>query len=211
MSFGFGIGDIIAVAELAWKLYHFCFVVSRGAPHEFQLLLQQITSLSQSLKLLQLEAKNLTSTLMSSGPDRIQMVGEIMARVKNILAELEKFAVKYQKMGDTFHPQFNLLDPGTRVDVEQLAEVGDLLLFVELEEGWLIDRTQAIKSELEGIDASMVLPPSSDQIHACDFSIWEMQAKGASIQPGKRPEAGYHSWETEDEHVLFRGWTSYIL
>ncbi|KAL0631582.1 hypothetical protein Q9L58_009553 [Maublancomyces gigas] len=189
MSFGFGVGDVIAVAELAWKLYHFCFVVSRGAPHEFQLLLQQITSLSQSLKLLQLEAKNPTSNLMSSGPDRIQMVGEIMARVKNTLAELEKFAVKYQKMGDTSHPQFNLIDPGIRLDVEQLAE--------------------AIRSELEGIDASMVLLPSSDQIHACDLSIWEMQAKGASIQPGNRPEAGYHSWETEDEHVLFRGFAYY--
>lgn len=101
MSFGVGVGDVIAVAELAWKLYHFCFVVSRGAPHEFQLLLQQITSLSQSVQLLQLEAKNPTSTLLSSGPDRIQMVGEIMCRVKETLMELETFATKYKKLGDT--------------------------------------------------------------------------------------------------------------
>lgn len=101
MSFGFAIGDVIAVAELAWKLYHFCFVVARGAPHEFQLLLQEITSLSQSVQLLQLEAKNPKSTLMSSGPDRIQMVGEIMCRVKETLTTLETFATKYQKLGDT--------------------------------------------------------------------------------------------------------------
>lgn len=101
ISFGFALGGVIAVAELAWKLYHFCFVVARGAPHEFQLLLQEITSLSQSVQLLQLGAKNPNSTLMSSRPDRIQMVGEIMCRVKETLTTLEKVATKYKKLGDT--------------------------------------------------------------------------------------------------------------
>lgn len=109
MSFGFGVGDFIAVAELAWKLYHYCYVVSRGAPQEFRLLLQEITALSQSIQLLQLEAKNPTSTLMSSGEDRIRMVGEIMIRVEETLRELEKYAKKYEGLGDAERAKRKLL------------------------------------------------------------------------------------------------------
>lgn len=101
MSFGFGVGDFLAVSELAWNLYRYCYVVARGAPQDFQLLLQEITALSQSITLLQEEAKDPNSTLMRSGEDRVRMVREMMARVEVTLRELEKHAKKYAKLGDT--------------------------------------------------------------------------------------------------------------
>ncbi|RPB07542.1 hypothetical protein P167DRAFT_495646 [Morchella conica CCBAS932] len=101
MSFGFGVGDFIAVSQLAWNLYRYCYVVSRGAPQEFQLLLQEITTLSQSIKLLELEAQDPNSTLVRSGEDRIRMVKEMMSRVEVTLKELEKHAKKYEKLGDS--------------------------------------------------------------------------------------------------------------
>lgn len=100
MSFGFGVGDFLAVTELAWNLYRYCYVVSRGAPQEFQLLLQEITNLSQSIQLLQDEAKDPNSTLVRAGEDRIRMVQEMMSRVEDTLRELQKHAKKYEKLGD---------------------------------------------------------------------------------------------------------------
>lgn len=101
MSFGFGVGDFLAVTELAWNLYRYCYVVARGAPQEFQLLLQEITSLSQSIQLLQEEAKDPNSTLVRAGDARIIMVKEMMGRVEVTLRELEKHAKKYEKLGDS--------------------------------------------------------------------------------------------------------------
>lgn len=100
MSFGFRAGDFLAVAELAWTLYRYCCVVAGGAPEDFQLLLHEITVLSQSIKLLQEEAKDPTSTLVRSGEDRVRMVKEMVIRVEVTLRELKTHAEKYAKLGD---------------------------------------------------------------------------------------------------------------
>lgn len=100
MSFGLGVGDFLAVSELAWNLYRYCYVVAKGAPEDFRMLLQEITALSQSLRLLETDAKNPESTLMQSGEARIVMVKEMIARVEITLRELEKFAKKYEKLAD---------------------------------------------------------------------------------------------------------------
>jgi len=55
MSFGFSVGDILAVSQLAFTLYRQCYLVARGAPQEFQLLVAELTNLSTSLRLLQYE------------------------------------------------------------------------------------------------------------------------------------------------------------
>lgn len=100
MSLGFGVGDFLAVSELAWKLYRNCYVVARGAPQEFQLLLQEITTLCQSINLLKEEAKDPESTLVRSGEARIKIVHELIGRVMLTLGELEDTAKKYAKLGD---------------------------------------------------------------------------------------------------------------
>lgn len=101
MSFGFSVGDFLAVTELAWNLYRYCYVIARGAPQEFQHLVQEIATLSQSIQLLQEEAKNPNSTLVRSGDDRIRMVREMIKRLEVTLKELEVYAKKYAKLGDT--------------------------------------------------------------------------------------------------------------
>lgn len=57
MPFRFGAGDLLAVPELAWKLDRYCYVFLKGAPQDFPLLLQDITTLSQSIRFLEVEAK----------------------------------------------------------------------------------------------------------------------------------------------------------
>lgn len=100
MSFGFGVGDFLAATELAWNLYRYCYVVARGAPQEFQLLVQEISTLASSLRLLSEEANDPKSILVRSGDDRIRMVKEMISRVEVTLGELEKHAKKYETLGD---------------------------------------------------------------------------------------------------------------
>lgn len=100
MSFGFGVGDFVATAQLAWHLYKNCYKVAKGAPHDFQLLLQEIHTTHGSIQLIQEEAINPDSTLVRAGADRVKMVKDIIAQVDDTLQELGKHAKKYEKVGD---------------------------------------------------------------------------------------------------------------
>ena len=93
-------GDIIAVRQLAYTLYTKCYKVARGAPHEFQHLLYEVSMLSQAMKLLQEEVEREDSTLMKAGESRIQTVNEAVKRVRTTLKELEKHSNRHTKLGD---------------------------------------------------------------------------------------------------------------
>jgi hypothetical protein len=95
MSFGFGIGDILAVGKLAWTLYRECYSVARGAPQEFQVLTGEIATLSNSLKILQEEVEDPNSLLVLAGEDRVKMVNEMVARIHVTLKELQQVAKRY--------------------------------------------------------------------------------------------------------------------
>lgn len=56
--------------------------------------------LSQSIQLLQGDAANPESTMVRAGEDRVRMVKEMMVRVE-VTLKLQKFAEKYDKLGDT--------------------------------------------------------------------------------------------------------------
>ena len=70
MSFGFSATDFVQVGQLAWTLYRECYKVARGAPQEFQLLVGEISTLSNSLTILQEEVKDPESTIVQAGEDR---------------------------------------------------------------------------------------------------------------------------------------------
>lgn len=98
MSFGFGVGDFLAVADLAWKLYRYCYIVAKDAPRDFKLLLQEICTLASSLKLLKDEVDDPESTLRRSGEDRVRMVNDMISRIGMTLEELEKYAKRYESL-----------------------------------------------------------------------------------------------------------------
>lgn len=68
-------------------------------PKEFQLLVGEISGLSNSLKVLQEEISDPKSVLIRAGEDRVRMVNEMMSRVRTTLKELEKVAKKYEALG----------------------------------------------------------------------------------------------------------------
>jgi hypothetical protein len=96
MSFGFAIGDFIAVAELAHKLWHDVYMVARTAPEEVRSLSSELSVLSQSIRLLVDHASNPESILVQAGQDRVQLVNTMIAGAKETLLRLEAFAKKHQ-------------------------------------------------------------------------------------------------------------------
>jgi hypothetical protein len=95
MSFGFAIGDFVAVGQLAFKLYRDCFKVAKGAPQEFQVLKGELSNLHNALKILEEEVKNPESVLIKAGEDRVRMVNEMVSNVGVTLKKLEKVAAKF--------------------------------------------------------------------------------------------------------------------
>lgn len=100
MSFGYAVGDIIAVGELAWKLYHDCYLVARGAPQEFKLLVDELKTLHMSMKMFQEELENNDSILSRSGDDRKKMLQDMVAQVKTILDGLFEIFQKHRNIGN---------------------------------------------------------------------------------------------------------------
>ncbi len=81
------------------RLYRECYKIARGAPQEFQLLVGEISTLSNSLNILQEEVKDPTSTLVQAGEDRVRMVNEMICGIGETLKRLEKVARKYEILG----------------------------------------------------------------------------------------------------------------
>lgn len=101
MSFGFAIGDFIAVGELAHKLYKDVYKVSRSAPAEIQELAKELSVLSTSLQLLTEEAQDPQSVLVRSGESRLNMVKEMISNTKETLTKLEAYAKKHELLTDS--------------------------------------------------------------------------------------------------------------
>jgi len=66
MSFGFSVGDFIAVSEKTWTIYRAC----KGAPGEFQELSRELSSLHTILHELEDEARTPASLLNRRGVGR---------------------------------------------------------------------------------------------------------------------------------------------
>lgn len=105
MSFGYGIGDVIAVGELAWKLHHDCYLVARGAPQEFKLLVDELKTLHMSMKMFEEELQNNDSILSRSGNDRKKMIADMVGQVRTILDSLLVVFAKHRNIGNTSRPR----------------------------------------------------------------------------------------------------------
>ena len=101
MSFGFDVGNFADAAHLAYRIYRDCYKVARGAPQEFQLLVSEVSTLSNSLKILQEDVKDPESSLVQAGDDRVKLVNDMVGNIKVTLNKMEKIARKYEIMGST--------------------------------------------------------------------------------------------------------------
>jgi hypothetical protein len=95
MSFGFGVGDFLAVGQLVLTLYNAC----EGAPEEFQALRRDLSSIHIVLSGLESQAKDPNSPLRLKCGDRKPEWVELKQNLESTLVELQKIVDKYNNMG----------------------------------------------------------------------------------------------------------------
>jgi hypothetical protein len=90
MSFGYSVGDFIAVTTLAWQVYKSC----KGAPESFGNIHMEVQSLHATLK--EAEETVFAHPLSLAQQERIKIVGD---GCYHILDDLEKLVKKYESLG----------------------------------------------------------------------------------------------------------------
>jgi len=88
MSFGFGIGDFIAIGNLAWKLYKDPYSVFRKAPKEIELIKDELSNLNNTIRVLRDDVETPSSVIRMAGPERAQLVNDAMKQVEGTLLRL---------------------------------------------------------------------------------------------------------------------------
>ncbi|KAF4539561.1 uncharacterized protein LTHEOB_9950 [Lasiodiplodia theobromae] len=96
MSFGFGVGDFIAVGELCWKLYSQVYEVSRGAPEAIQNLKAELGDMHLTINKLVEDTKDPDSILVQSGPDRLNLACRALEKTHETLKKLDDLSGKYE-------------------------------------------------------------------------------------------------------------------
>ncbi|OPB37362.1 hypothetical protein A0O28_0042740 [Trichoderma guizhouense] len=157
MSFGFGIGDFIAVGELCWKLYSQVYKVSRDAPEELRGLNQELGNLHNTIQLLVEELKDEESVLRRSGDVRISLVNGAMSQSEETLKKMQQLSKRYAELQTPAKGQGKRLNPRIYWDrlkySQELHTINDLRAKIMLHNSQLTLTLQgAQNSSLERIE-----------------------------------------------------------
>ena len=90
MSFGFGVGDIVTISALAWKVFKSC----KDASEDFKNLSGEVVSLHVVLK----ETEDLVSE-HEMNRDQATQLKHLAAGCQKVLEDLEQLLTKYQSLG----------------------------------------------------------------------------------------------------------------
>ena len=90
MSYGYGVGDFIAVSKLAWDVYN----AYKDAPEDFRNISDEIKSLHIIVE--RNKVKFQDKTLSS---DEQAQLRDILQGCTNVLEDLDKLHIKYMRLG----------------------------------------------------------------------------------------------------------------
>jgi len=115
MSFGFGIGDISAVSQLAWRVYRAC----KDAPESFQNISDEVLSFHAVLK--EVEETVSERQLSQSQAERL---GTITQGCNNVLHDLQALIDKYESLGSQSKRTWDRMRWGSEDIIELRARLG---------------------------------------------------------------------------------------
>ena len=103
MSFGYGIGDVIAVGKLAWTVYKSC----KDAPASFGNVSQEVIALEAVIR--QFDEVFEGQVLSQLEQERLKSVGQ---GCQDVLKELQGLVRKYERLGSNAKLSFDRLKWG---------------------------------------------------------------------------------------------------
>lgn len=98
MSFGFAVGDFIAVGELCWKLYSKVYEVSREAPETIQNLHDDLGHMNLTINKLIEDAQTPDSILAQSSSDRQDLAHSVIKETRHTLEKLNDISERYEHL-----------------------------------------------------------------------------------------------------------------
>jgi hypothetical protein len=98
MSFGFAIGDIIAVANLAWQLHQNCYKVIKDCPHEFKELVRDLSTVYGVMKRIEEDYNSQDSAIKAKGEQREELLHGMLRNTQMSLENLQTMIHKYQRI-----------------------------------------------------------------------------------------------------------------
>ena len=113
MSFGFGVGDFLAVSKLAWDVY----TAYKDAPEDFRNISDEI----KSLHIIVNRNKDRFQDKTLNSNEQVQLRG-ILQGCMNVLGDLDKLHTKYMSLGSAQSSSSQAIDRITWTQ-ENIAEL----------------------------------------------------------------------------------------
>jgi hypothetical protein len=98
MSFGFAIGDLIGVANLAWQLYQNCYRVIQDSPQDIKELIRDLSTIYGVLKRIEEDLASNDSVIKSHGERRTQLLQSMISNLRATLIKLQELVLRYQRL-----------------------------------------------------------------------------------------------------------------
>src|SRR3954462_13787637 len=96
MSFGFAIGDFIAVMNLAWKLHQDLFKVIQDCPQEIKDLSRDLAILYGVLKHIQEDVDSSDSSIKAHGEGRLNLLQAMVTNLGTTLGSLHQLISSFK-------------------------------------------------------------------------------------------------------------------
>ncbi|KAI5789474.1 hypothetical protein FPQ18DRAFT_306826 [Pyronema domesticum] len=182
MSFGYGGGDS----------------VGRNAPKELKELTKELSTLKNTIEALRLDSEREDSILRQCGQHRVDLVSELIIRVRQTLEKCQTLASKYETLLDKSQPGLKRTW-NKYVKYPTGASEFDSL------------RSKAIRDEflyLESTGKSLIsLAKNTSSVE--NFVIWESKVEGPMLKLTSKSGERFSSWELQDEHICFQRFGRY--
>ncbi|RBA10535.1 hypothetical protein FPRO05_05124 [Fusarium proliferatum] len=221
MSFGFGVGDFIAVGELCWKIYSRVYRVARYAPEELRALIQELGNLSNTLNLLNEEVRDREEWIKRAGERRLEYTCKVMGQAKETLQKMDRLADKYAELGSSdgsdgsrrsFRIQWNRVKYA--FELHNINELRARFMTHTFHLSLLLQGAQKRNEDIRKLSQTArksleSFPRFDFQLHDIEgytMNIWLQEAPSGIIAPRHQPNltASNHSWQTSNGEILFQ-------
>ncbi|MCJ1267062.1 hypothetical protein MMC22_006947 [Lobaria immixta] len=169
MSFGYSVGDVLAVGQLAWKIYKVC----KDAPESFKNISQEVLSLHVVLK--ELEEIYSDANFSTTQQSRLRVFGD---GCRAVLEDLRGLVDKYNSLGTSTKRTWDRLAWGSE-DIAELrsrliSNTGLLTAFINASQVTVQKKLDTFLQEFRDgkREGSVISTQTVDSLSMDDRQVW---------------------------------------